>query len=327
MTSTGQEAFREEAVRFQGPAGTLAGTLALPGAPRSRGSVLILPGSGRGDRDGNSRELASNVYRDLAHALSRLGFVTLRYDKRAVGQSAGDIFKTGFWDRVEDALAAVAYLRQRSAEDPRPVILLGHNEGCIIAPAVHVRTPVQGLVLLAGPCESLSVTSPRQQERAIEDLRKLPGLLGAVVRALRVPERQSRKSKAIMARILASDRPWIRISGVKVNVTWIREHWEHDVARALPEVQCPTLAITGAKDVQVLPEHARKIAETVAGPAEWHIIPDMTHMLRRTQGPVNMVTLMRLYRQQCKEPVDPELLGILSGWLERYFPRPDHPAS
>jgi alpha/beta superfamily hydrolase len=319
-----QEPFREETVTFEGSAGKLAGTLAVPSASSSRGSVVILPGSGRADRDGNNKRLAMGIYRDLAHALSGQGFVTLRYDKRGIGQSQGDSFAAGFWDLVDDAKAAVEFLQARSSENPSPIILLGHSEGCIIAPAVNVRLPVQGLIMLAGACESLSVTLPRQQERAVEDLRKMAGFLGVLIRALHVAERQGRKSRAVMARIMASDRPWIRISGFRMNAKWIREHVEYDVARDLPSVRCPTLAISGTKDIQVLPEHARLIAETVAGPAEWHIIPDMTHLLRRTSKSVSMVTLTKLYKLQCKEPVDAELLSILSAWLDARFPRGDH---
>ncbi len=35
------------------------------------------------------------------------------------------------------------------------------------------------------------------------------------------------------------------------------------------------------------------------------------HMLHRTDKPLNMMTLMKLYKLQCKEPIDTELLGII----------------
>lgn len=326
MTWNTGETFREESVAIRGPAGTLAGTLSLPTAGATRGAVLILAGSGSGDRDGNQKQLRTNVYRDLAHEMSRQGFVTLRYDKRGVGASAGDGYSVGMWDRVDDAAAAVAYLRGRSQDTALPIIILGHSEGCIIGTAVNARQRMDGLVLLAAPCESLAATSPRQQAGAIEDLRRMPGFAGALVRALRVPERQSRKAEAVMRRLLTSERPWIRVSGVKLNAKWIREHMAYDIASDLPKVTCPTLAITGAKDVQVLPEHAQKIAETVGGPGEWRIIPDMTHILRRTRGNVNMINLVKLYRQQCLEPIDEELLQVLEAWLGRYFPSRSEPA-
>ncbi len=318
MGSTEREPIHEEAVTLESSAGPLEGTLAVPGLPGSRGSVLILPGSGPLDRDGNTSLLRMNISRDLARALGVQGFVTLRYDKRGTGRSRRERFTTGFWDLVDDAETAVELLRRRFSRNP--VILLGHSEGCIVAPAVNARRSVEGLILLAGPCESLAVTVTRQRKRAAEDFGRLAGIKGALLRALRVVERQRRRSDAVIARILASDRPWIRVSVFKVNAKWLREHFAYDVALDLPGVRCPMLAISGAKDVQVLPEHARLIAETVAGPAEWRVLPNMTHVLRRTTGPAGMAGLLRLYRLQSGEPLDAELLGIVSTWLDARFP-------
>ena len=314
------EAVREENVTFPGAGGTLAGTLTLPLASTPRGTVLILPGSGANDRDGNSKKLKMNIYRDLAQILAAIGFAALRYDKRGVGQSPGDIYSVGFWDRVDDAESAVRYLRGREGGDIQPIILLGHSEGCIIAPVVNRRLEVQGLILLAGPCESLEDTLRRQQAQGIEDLGHLPGFTGFIVRLLHVQESQRRKTKALMARIRGTDRPWIRVSGVKMNAKWIREHLAYDVRQDLPAVHCPTLAITGTKDVQVMPEHAREIAETVSGPGEWYLIQDMTHILRRTAAEQNMITLIKLYRQLGSQPIDAELVSRMREWFDRYFP-------
>jgi hypothetical protein len=316
----------EEKVRFAGAAGPLAGTFGTPVGP-ARGAVLIIAGSGAIDRDGNAKRLRMNIYRDLARQLEADGFYTLRYDKRGVGESPGDALTVGLWDRVDDALAAVRYLRERAVDAKGRVIILGHSEGCILAAAANARESVEGLVLLAGPCESLAATSPRQQEQALEELRQMRGFAGFLIRLLRVPESQTRKARATMERILHAERPWIRISGVKMNVRWIQEHFAYDVAQDLPKVTCPTLAITGEKDVQVLPEHARKIADTVAGPSEWHVIPDMTHALRRTEEPIRMLSLVKLYKRQCQEPIDQELLDIVHDWLGAYFPPVGAPAS
>jgi len=51
------------------------------------------------------------IYRDLAHSLSGQGFVTLRYDRRGIGQSQGDYFETEFWDLVDDATANLSVSR------------------------------------------------------------------------------------------------------------------------------------------------------------------------------------------------------------------------
>ncbi len=76
--------------------------------------LSLLLESGEIDRDGTivPLKLASNVYKDLAHVMAKLGVVTLRFDKRGVGKSDGDIMKTGMWDLVSDIESTITYLKE-----------------------------------------------------------------------------------------------------------------------------------------------------------------------------------------------------------------------
>lgn len=307
---------RSEEVSFEGKGGRLAGTLTAPGGV-PRAAVLILSGSGQGDRDGKMKELPTRLYAEIADVLTGLGCTTLRYDKRGVGQSPGDIYSVGMTDRVDDAESAVAYMEGRGMG---PVVVLGHSEGCILGVAVNRRHPLAGLILLAGPCEPLSATSERQRELGLDELRHMKGYGGFIVRLLHVADSQERKSRTLIDQIMSTDVQWIKVGRTKINARWIREHFRHDIATDLPFVECPALAITGAKDIQVLPEHAEKIAGLVKGPSEWHVIDGMTHLLRRTTKSMTMISLMKIYREQAQEPVDKELVGFVKEWLDRYFP-------
>ena len=66
-----------------GPQGPLAGTLLDPD-PKAP-AILIIPGSGPTDRDGNNPAgVAGGPYRQLAEALAAKGIATLRIDKRGM---------------------------------------------------------------------------------------------------------------------------------------------------------------------------------------------------------------------------------------------------
>ncbi|MCP8615718.1 serine aminopeptidase domain-containing protein [Salirhabdus salicampi] len=77
-------------------------------------AILIIPGTGPNDRDGNpkKKKYHFNLYKELSHFLTDKGFVTLRYDKRGIGESGGDPNRAGLWDFVHDATSAVHFLKE-----------------------------------------------------------------------------------------------------------------------------------------------------------------------------------------------------------------------
>ena len=85
---------------------------------------MILHGSGRaaGTHD-------HPAYRVHANAFVRKGLAVLVYDKRGTGDSGGDFSTAGYKDFVQDALAAVRFLRSREDIDPLRIGLLGSSEG------------------------------------------------------------------------------------------------------------------------------------------------------------------------------------------------------
>ena len=70
-------------VTVAGPQGALAGTLLDPG--KDAPAILMIPGSGPTDRDGNNPlGVKGGVYRQLAEGLAAKGVATLRVHSRAI---------------------------------------------------------------------------------------------------------------------------------------------------------------------------------------------------------------------------------------------------
>jgi pimeloyl-ACP methyl ester carboxylesterase len=133
------QSFVEQEVSFDAHALRLMGTLTLPAdAGTEPGpAALLLVGSGPVDRNENWKRLRVEATRQLAHALARARIVSLRYDKRGVGASEGGDWRTaGFFDGVDDAAAALAFLAGRPEVDPSRIAAIGHSEGAIVATAL-----------------------------------------------------------------------------------------------------------------------------------------------------------------------------------------------
>ncbi|MED3576052.1 alpha/beta hydrolase family protein [Cytobacillus praedii] len=297
----------------------LSGTLTIPiDSNPAFPAILIISGSGKGDRNGNLKKMKINIYKDLADFLTLKGFVTLRYDKRGTSKSGGNFLETGLTDLIDDAVECIKYLRSHPKVDNNKIIILGHSEGALIAPAVFKKISVSGLILLAGAAEPSKELLPRQNELAYAELNRKTGIKGWLIRTFKITEKARKQNSKIINKIIHSDKEVMRLKGVKLNAKWLREIYAYNVCEYLAEVTCPVLAITGEKDIQVPPEHAKLMAEMVKGEAEWHTIPDMNHIFRKYEGQHTMLGLLKEYKTQINQPIDKELLDRLSTWLQGY---------
>jgi dienelactone hydrolase len=122
----------------------LKGELLLPPLPPSNGiphklpAVLLLPGSGPTDRNGNQPPLlVTDLLKQIAERLAAEGIASLRFDKRAAPgyrdtwpkdlAAMSDFFS--YDNFINDAKGALAYLRGREEIDPKRVAMIGHSEG------------------------------------------------------------------------------------------------------------------------------------------------------------------------------------------------------
>lgn len=296
----------------------LHGTLTVPEQVMQHyPAVLIIAGSGKGNRDGNVKKLPLNLYKDLAEYLTRNGFITLRYDKRGTYQSEGNFDVTGVYDLIDDAVAAVKFLQNEENVDRDNIFILGHSEGALLAPAVFQQVAVAGLILLAGAARSSGELMQFQVNQLAQELKQTPGIKGMFFRIIKLSERIKRQNQKIIKKISNANKDVIRIKGMKLNAKWYRETLAYDVCEYLKAVTCPVLAISGTKDIQVPPEDVEKIAQLVQGEAEWHLLNDVNHILRKYEAEHSLLRVMKEYKALLDQPIDHELLAIIINWLNK----------
>ncbi|TVQ53305.1 MAG: alpha/beta fold hydrolase [Phycisphaerales bacterium] len=203
--------FHEQEVTFSGAEDfQLRGTLTLPKRAKEDEEttfigVLLLPGSGPTDRNGNQPpRLMTNLLRDVAHDLAKADVATLRFDKRAClvyherwpRESLEALNEFFDWPHfLNDAAAAFRFLREHDRVDAERTIILGHSEGGLIALQVAQMlgeddeastAPPRGLILAGTAGRTLDhllreqisrtagrvVTDEAQLERIMADLER-----------------------------------------------------------------------------------------------------------------------------------------------------------
>ena len=306
---------RGEDVSFYSGGCTLAGTFAEAADPVA--AALLITGSGRSDRDSDARipggrTLRIGVDRAVAEALAGARVSTLRYDKRGVGASNGDYLRAGMDDRRADARAALGWLTARS--EGLPLLAVGHSEGAWYAAELAADQAVAGAALVAAGAQPGEQILAWQTEMIAA---RLPPLVRAILRTTRTDVIRSQRKR--LARIKASPADVMRIQGIRVNARWIRDFLAYDPRPALARITVPVLAITGGQDVQVPPEDVKAIGRLVQGPFDGHVVGDLSHLLRPdpcSAGP-------RGYRRAVRQPVSPEVLELITGWVTSHWARRD----
>ncbi len=134
-----------------GPLAPLHGTLINAG--KGKPVVLIIPGSGPTDRDGNNPlGVKAASYRLLAEALAPQGISSVRIDKRGMfGSKAAiaDANKVTIADYTADVTAWAKAARE--ATGARCIWLVGHSEGGLVALATADEAGICGRILVAAP--------------------------------------------------------------------------------------------------------------------------------------------------------------------------------
>ena len=282
-------------------AGPLAGTLTLPPV-RPRATMLILPGSGPTDRDGNNpMGVAARPYAKLAEALAARGIATVRIDKRGMfgSKAAGNPNAATIGLYAKDTAAWVTATRK--ATGARCVWLAGHSEGGLIALASADQPGVCGLVLIGTPGRPLS-TIIREQIAANPGNAPIAGQAYAALDAL-----QAGKHADVSAMHPALAKG---LFNPKVQ-DYLIDSFRYDPAALAKAAKVPMLIVSGEHDLQVARADADRLA--AAQPrAKLVVVPGMNHVLKAS--PADRAANMASYAD-ASGPLAPGLVDAIVGFV------------
>jgi len=304
LTALGGDTLTTVELTLPGPV-PLPATLTLPSGGGRAPAIVIVHGSGPGDRDGT---LGPNKpYVDLARGLGERGIAVLRYEKRTRANP--------FWfmnrrftvreETVDDALAAVALLRTRDDIDPARIVVLGHSLGGYLAPRIAAEDPnLGGIILWAGALrESLPDMMVRQLDyiASVSDadstkVRAQARQIGIMVRQIRdLTDADSASPAVVMG---APPSYWLDLR-------------RYDPIATLMGVTMPVLIQQGGMDYQVTNAMVDDFLEAL-GPREGLTVqrfPTLNHLFIASEG------VPRPAMYAVLGTVSEDVIEAIAGWV------------
>jgi pimeloyl-ACP methyl ester carboxylesterase len=281
-------------------AGNLHGTLLSPreNAP----VVLIVPGSGPTDRDGNSPlGVRANSYRLLAQALAKEGIASVRVDKRGMfgSAAAGDPNAVTVEKYADDYRAWIDAIRAQTGR--KCVWLLGHSEGALMVSATaEGRKDVCGLILVAGMGRKMGDVLREQLKANPANAMLLDQAFAAIADLEAGRHVDTSGMHSALAPLFA---PQVQDFLISVFAT--------DPVDLVRRARVKTLVVQGATDLQVTEEDARLLNDAPRTKLEF--IKGMNHILK--EAPEDRAANLATYTNPTL-PLHPRLVRKIEDFIE-----------
>ena len=278
--------FEEIEVTVGSPGWPLPATLTLPKGVGPFPALVLVHGSGPNDRD---ETLGPNKpLKDIAWGLAAKGVAVLRYEKRTrvfgpklVMESEQASSFTVKEETIDDALAAVAFLKKAARVDPERIFVLGHSLGGMLVPKIAAAGKsmgISGYVVMAGLTRPLEDTIVRQMiylygldgSLSAEDKMQLDELKAQVARVKAFTEKDAASGERILN---APVSYWLDLRG-------------YDPPAMAATLGVRMLVLQGARDYQVTTDDFENWKKALKGKPgiDFKLYPKLNHLFMEGRG-------------------------------------------
>ncbi len=233
------------------------GTLTHPVGTGLQPAIVFVAGSGPTDRDWCSPLLpgTNGSARLLANALTKKGFVTLRYDKRAAGPHVREnlprlVGKMSMQGHVNELAGAITTLVSINDVDASRLFVLTSSEGAIHALTYQTWTShhrFKGLVLTGAPGRPVGLVARDQVLAQVSSLANGDEIMkhyDACIAAF-----GAGKPVVPDASLPEGVKNLLASLAVPANLPFARELWLEDPAHVASQISEPMLVLIGKKDI------------------------------------------------------------------------------
>lgn len=226
------EGYTSKDIVFKGKKGDISGTVTYPSGAGRFPTILLIPGSGPQDRQ------YQGLFAGLADHLSKNGFAVLRFDRRGVGQTDGDISSSTDTNEIEDVSSAKQYLSEQPFVDANNIFLIGHGKGAAYSLKLAAKDKtIKALIMLAPSLpanyDDAAIKGTIQpnagKSKWTEDYINLV----------------SRSLKETQAKVVSTNGEWAYILGKKCFLTDTREELSDKPLSVINDINIPVLILQG----------------------------------------------------------------------------------
>ncbi|MBK5210455.1 MAG: alpha/beta hydrolase [Flavobacteriaceae bacterium] len=250
---------------------TINGTLLSPNSKEMIPLVILIPGSGPTDRDGNNISMKNNSLRFLAEDLAKENIAVYRYDKSVLSFTKEDkekIDSLTFKTFIHEAQSVISYFKNKNKYSK--IIVAGHSQGSLVG-MIAAQNNADAFISLEGAgrtideilVEQIGLQAPFLKEETQRVLTELKA--GKTVEEFN-PMLNSLFNKSV--------QPFL--------ISWIKYNPQIEIKK----LTIPVLIINGSKDIQVNISDAELLHQAIKN-SNMEIIEGMNHIFKEIKGDMN----------------------------------------
>ena len=319
----------EKSVYFWSKGAKIQGTLTLPKGINRPPVCLFIGGSFPQTRDGNLDNSKTdwfpvklpqrNLFKEEAKLFADVGVATLRYDKRGCGESEGNCNTVNLFDLVDDARAALGWLKGLPEIDGERIGVLGQSEGAVIALMLAGENQDLSFYIWQGGIynnlEKILVWQRdnfwKLEKESIKKFRKTFPLMYWVYAKTDEICEQIKQGRSYFQ---LGNAHWAK----NFCLTLWKQHFDYPPYERIAQIKCPVLLLHGELDHNTPPSEAllaeKALKEAGNNQVTTYIFSGLDHSFRRLgTADEDFITAM-------KRPLDSEVNQVLKKWLMQTYP-------
>jgi len=297
LTNSQEKLFTETEVNIPTNSVTINGTLLTPKSEEKVPLIIIIPGSGPTDRDGNNITLKNNSLKYLSENLSSKKIATYRFDKSVLSLTKDDkekIDSLTFDTFIDEAKSIIKYFKL--SENYTKIIVAGHSQGSLVG-IISSKENVDGFISIAGAGSSIDKILIEQIEKQApflkEDTEK-------VITELKKGYLVDEFNPMLVSLFNKQVQPFL--------ISWMNYYPQNE----LEKLTIPILIINGTKDIQVNITEAKLLHDSNAN-SQLFMIENMNHLFKEIKG--DDTENMQSYSNP-NLPVMEELINIITTFVD-----------